>query len=233
MSVLTAVTAQNSHAVTAVQFMPPAFVAAQLDAVLSDYGATAVKTGFIGRAPLIITISARLQHYGCRPLVVDPVLVNHRGQPMFPDLVRQLYLCYLLPLATLLTPNCHEAAILLNMPSPPRHDLQQLAQMCQRLHQLGAQHVLLKGGREGEEMVDIFYDGQQYHELRSPRLHTDNTHGAGDTLSAAVCAALAQGEGMKTAVTRAHQFTAQAIANGASWQLGGGHGPVFATLRNR
>ncbi len=232
MSVITAVTAQNSRAVNAVQCMSPAFVAAQLDAVLSDYGAAAIKTGFIGRADLIITISAKLQQYGCRQVVIDPVLVNHRGQPMFPDLARQLYISYLLPLAALLTPNYHEAAVLLNTPSPDPHDLTRLSWLCRRLHQLGARNVLLKGGRQGQEMVDMFYDGQQLHEVRSPRLETINTHGAGDTLAAAVCVALARGDTVKTAVTLAHQFTAQAIQNSASWQLGGGHGPVFPVLGN-
>lgn len=200
MSVITAVTAQNSRAVNAVQLMPPAFVAAQLDAVLSDYGATAVKTGFIGSTSLIITISAKLQQYGCRQVVIDPVLVNHRGQPMFPDLIRQLYISYLLPLAALLTPNYHEAAVLLNTPPPDPYDLPRLADMCHRLHGLGARHVLLKGGREGQEMVDMFYDGQQLHQVRSPRLETINTHGGGDTLAAAVCVALARGEDRKSVV---------------------------------
>jgi hydroxymethylpyrimidine/phosphomethylpyrimidine kinase len=187
-----------------------------------------VKTGFIGRTDLLAIILVKLQQYHCRPIVIDPVLVNHRGQPMFPDEVRHFYLNFLLPMATLVTPNYYEAAVLLNTAIPDNRDLQKLAGMCDRLHQSGAQNIFLKGGQAGEEMVDLFYDGQQLQELRSPRMETGNTHGAGDTLSAAVCVALARGEEMGTAVYLAHQFTAQAIQNSATWQLGAGHGPVFA-----
>ncbi|MCP4359394.1 MAG: bifunctional hydroxymethylpyrimidine kinase/phosphomethylpyrimidine kinase [Chloroflexi bacterium] len=229
MSVITAVTAQNSLSVNAVQYMTTDFVKQQLEAVLSDYGATAVKTGFIGRPDLIIAVSAKLQQFRCHNVVIDPVLVNHRGQPMFADIVRQLYLAYLLPLAALITPNRHEAALLLNSSLPASNDLPRLANMARNLHRLGTQNILLKGGQEGEEVVDIFFNGREIHELRSPKIDTANTHGAGDTFSATVCVALARGEGMETAVYLAHQFTHHAIQNGANWQLGAGHGPVFPT----
>ncbi len=96
------------------------------------------------------------------------------------------------------------------------------------LHTLGPRNILLKGGRDGDELVDIFYDGDKITQLRSPHIDTSNTHGSGDTLSAAVCAYLAKGEGMETAVRHAHQFTAQAIQTAAAWKLGRGHGPVWA-----
>lgn len=227
MSAITAVTAQNSVSVSAVQYQPASLVMAQLDAVFSDYGVDAVKTGFIGRPELLIAISAKLQSYPCQFIVVDPVLVNHRGQPMFSDVVRQLYLSYLLPLANLITPNLAEAALLLQMPVPVRSDLPALTQIARRLCALGAQQVLLKGGGDDTQHVDIFYDGQQAHLLATAHVHTTNTHGAGDTLSAAVTAYLAQGLEMKTAVTYAHQLAAQAVQRAASWQLGKGHGPVW------
>ncbi len=227
MSVVTAVTAQNSVSVQAVQYLPASLVMAQIDAVLSDYGAAAVKTGFIGRSELVIAISAQLQQRHCRPVIIDPVLVNQRGQAMFPDVVRQLYLAYLLPLADLFTPNLTEAALLLNTSMPDSSDLTKLARLAQQLHHWGARHVLLKGGRDGEARVDLFYDGQQAQLLYTPHLETINTHGAGDTLAAAVAAYLARGEGMATAVAYAHQFTAYAIQRAAHWQLGQGHGPVW------
>ena len=230
MSVITAVTAQNSVSVEKVQFMSPEFVADQIDAVLSDYGATAVKTGFIGQTDLIITISAKLQQHQCQNIVIDPVLVNHVGQPMFPDLVRIQYLSYLLPLATLVTPNFQEAAVLLNTSLPNSDDLARLKRLAQDLHRLGAQNVLLKGGRVGDEMVDIFFDGRQMQELRTMRLETENTHGSGDVLSAAVCVGLANGLDVATAVVHARHFTSQAIQNSADWQLGAGHGPVFPVV---
>lgn len=232
LSVVTAVTAQNSVSVERVQYMSPEFVADQLDAVLFDYGAAAIKTGFIGQADLIMTISAKLQQYGCQSIVIDPVLVNHRGQPLFADAVRIHYLRYLLPLAELLTPNVMETAVLLNSAVPDPSDLPRLAHLATELHRLGAKNVLLKGGRDGEDVVDIFYDGRTAHELHSPYIETENTHGAGDTLSAAVCVALARGERLDTAVYLARQFTHQAILNGADWQLGAGHGPVFPVIRD-
>lgn len=233
MSVLTAVTAQNSVAVEKVQFMSPEFVADQLDAVLSDYGTTAVKTGFIGQADLIITISAKLQQHQCPNIVIDPVLVNQHGQPMFPDMVRILYLSYLLPLATLITPNVTETAVLLNTSQPNSDDLPRLKRLAQDLHRLGAKNVLVKGGRDRNEMVDIFFDGNQIQELRTLRIETKNTHGAGDVLSAAVCVGLANGLDVATAVVHAHNFTSRAIQNSANWQLGAGHGPVFPVIGDR
>lgn len=227
LSVLTAVTAQNSVAVSAVHYLPAALVMAQLDAVLRDYGAGAVKTGFIGRPELIIAVSAKLQAYGCRRVVVDPVLVNHRGEAMFADVVPRLMLSYLLPLATLLTPNRHEAAVLLREPPPAADDLPRLAGMAQALQRLGPRAVLVKGGEADGARVDLLFDGRQTHALRTPLLPTRNTHGAGDTLSAAAAAFLAAGMEVATAVFRAHQVAAGAVRRAAGWQLGQGHGPVW------
>lgn len=227
MSVVTAVTAQNSVAVDAVHYLPPALVRAQLDAVLRDYGAAAVKTGFLGRPELIIAVSAGLQAHRCRRVVVDPVLVNHRGAAMFPPIVPQLLRLYLLPLAVLLTPNRHEAAVLLHSPPPAADDLASLAEMARALQRLGARHVLLKGGRSGADRVDLLCSGADVRELRTPFVETANTHGAGDTLSAAAAAFLAAGMGVETAAARAHACAARAVRQAAAWQLGQGHGPVW------
>lgn len=227
MSVVTAVTAQSSVAVEKVQFMAPELVVDQLDAVLLDYGAKAVKTGFIGQSDLIPTISAKLQQHRCENIIIDPVLVNQHGQPMFPGRVRLLYLSYLLPLATVLTPNVAETAVLLNTALPNSDDLPRLKKLAEQLHRLGPQHVLLTGGRDGEEMVDIYFNGSRLHELRARRIETRNTHGSGDVLSAALAAGLARGRDVETAVAQAHHFTHQAIQHSAAWHLGAGHGPVF------
>ena len=224
MSVVTAVTAQNSLTVKDVAWMTPRFVQAQLEAVLSDYGAAAVKTGFLGRAELIISVSALLQKYKPANIIIDPVLVNHRHQPMFPDAVRQLYFYYLLPLADLVTPNVTEAAVLLN--TSTLDSLGKIRRAAEKLHRWGARCVLIKGFRERESVVDILFDGGSFAVLRQPLIETSNTHGAGDALSAAICAFLAQGEAMATAVAHAQQFTHRAIPRAAYWQLGGGHGPL-------
>ena len=221
MSVVTVVTAQNSVAVTAVHPLPADFVAAQLDAVLTDYGAAAVKTGFLGRIDLVQTIAAKLSQYQLSNIVIDPVLVNHKGQVMFPPEVAQAYIDHLLPLADLITPNRREAELLTGLPV---NSLTETA--VTHLHALGPKNVFLKGERVGEEQVDLFFDGRSLTQHRSPHIDTANTHGSGDTLSAAVCAFLAQGVGMETAVRQAHQFTHQAIRRSARWQLGRGHGPV-------
>ncbi len=223
MSVVTAVTAQNSIAVTSVHPLPPDFVAQQLDAVLSDYGATAVKTGFLGRTAVIETVAAKLHEYAPGFLVIDPVLVNHQGKAMFPEEVTAVYATRLFPLADLVTPNRAEAALLAGMAV---NTLAEMEKAARRISALGPQNVLMKGGRDEGDMVDVFYDGDNIIHMRSPYIDTQNTHGSGDTLSAAVCALLARGMGMETAVRQAHQFTVHAIQKAAGWQLGAGHGPV-------
>lgn len=223
LNVVTVVTAQNSLLVKAVYPLPPDFLAAQLEAVLSDYGATAVKTGFLGRIDVIKSIAAALPAYQTPNIVIDPVLVNHKGEAMFPPGVTSAYVNHLLPLADLITPNRREAELLTGMAAAGMADMRATAA---RLHELGPRNVLLKGGRVGDEIVDLLYDGRSFTELRSLFIDTQNTHGSGDTLSAAAAAFLAQGEEMKTAVHQAHQFTAQAIRQSAQWQLGQGHGPV-------
>lgn len=226
MSAMTAVTAQNSVSVDDVAWMTPRFLMAQLDAVLTDYGADAAKTGFLGRPELIVAASAKLQRYRVRHVVIDPVLVNHRGQPMFSHALTLSYQMYLLPLAALLTPNRHEAALLAHSSLPESAELDRMRGLARRLRQFGPRAVLVKGGQDGGERVDVFYDGYSFHELRSPHIDTINTHGAGDTLSAAAAAFLAQGADVETAVRRAHAFTHRAIARAANWRLGGGHGPL-------
>ncbi len=226
MSVVTAVTAQNSSSVNGITWMTPQFLMDQLDAVLSDYGADAVKTGFLGQAQLIIAVSAKLQQYKPEHVIIDPVMVNHHGQPMFPATTTDIYRTYLLPLATLATPNRHEAALLTNHSLPESTELRAIRGMAKSLHRFGPRYVLIKGGRRDHKMVDILFDGSQFTDIESDAIDTSNTHGAGDTLSAAICAFLAKGEDVKTAVYHAHTFTHNAIKRAKDWQLGAGHGPL-------
>lgn len=230
-SVVTVVTAQNSTRVQAVQSLPADLVAAQFDAILSDYGATgqgiaSAKTGFIGRPDLIETIAAKLRQYRLQNVIVDPVLVNYKGEAMFPATVTQATISHLLPLAHLATPNRYEAALLVGLPAAELKNTQTMETAAAHIHSLGPQNVLVKGGRQGDEIVDVLYDGHCLYHLSMPWLDTPNTRGSGDILSAAICAFLAQGEAVKTAVSKAQQFTATAIQNGARWQLVRGQGPV-------
>ncbi|MBK8987506.1 MAG: bifunctional hydroxymethylpyrimidine kinase/phosphomethylpyrimidine kinase [Chloroflexi bacterium] len=226
MSVVTAVTAQNSLAVQSVQFLSPDFVTAQLEAVLFDYGADAVKTGFLGRAAIIKAVAAGLRRFAVPRLVVDPVLVNHKGEAMFDTAVTDAYISHLFPLAHLLTPNPAEAGLLLDMPVRCLADGETAVR---RLHALGPQHILLKRIPAGGRLVDLFFDGRTSRRLPTTKIHTHNTHGSGDVFSAAICAYWAQGMELETAVPQAQTFTAAAIRHSAQWQLGGGHGPVWPT----
>ncbi len=226
MSVITAVTAQNSVSVDAIQFMPPALVAAQIDAVLADYGAQAIKTGFLGQKALIEEASLRLQAHGAGPLVVDPVLVNHTGQPMFSTDIAAAYRRELLPLAELLTPNWREAVLLAGQEIaeiPPLDDLERIAiSLCET----GCEQVLITGVPAGEMIIDYWFDGAQFLPLTHPRIETNNRHGSGDTLSAAICANLAVGMDMASAISSAQAFTMRALAAASGWKLGRGHGPL-------
>ena len=218
MSAVTAVTAQNSARVAAVHYLPPNFVAAQIDAVLSDYGAAAIKTGFLGRVDIIEAVAARLAFWRAqlspRPFIlIDPVLVNHRGESMFAPEVAAAYRTLLYPLADLVTPNAAEA-MLLEMAG-------------------GGENVLVKGMARGDEIVDMYGSGERRVTLPQPRLDTINTHGSGDTLSAAICAYRAEGHDDLEAIRRAQAFTHAAIRRGAAWRLGAGHGPLGHGLSDK
>lgn len=226
MSVVTVVTAQNSVNVAALHRLPPQFVAQQLEAVLEDYGAAAVKTGFVGSGEVVGVIAEQVTRYRKDHnlhLVVDPVLVDHRGQAMFPQAVTDAYRRHLLPICDMVTPNCAEAALLAGQPVTMPEEMVRAAR---HLHALGAHTVLVTGNRQKEEMVDVYYDGREATLLRSRYLETENTHGSGDTFSAAVAALLARGLSPLPAVEAARSFTAAAIREAAGWRLGAGHGPV-------
>lgn len=223
MSAVTAVTAQNSARVAAVHFLPPEMVAAQIDAALSDYGAAAIKTGFLGRVDIIEAVAGRLAYWRERltprpGLVIDPVLVNHRGEAMFGPEVAAAYRGLLFPIADLVTPNAAEA-VLLETTNDERR-------MTSSDSLSSASRVLVKGISRDDQIIDIYRDGREWVELPRPRIDTINTHGSGDTLSAAVCAFVAQGHDWLDAVRRAQVFTHDAIRRGAAWRLGAGHGPL-------
>lgn len=223
MSAVTAVTAQNSERVEQVRFLSPELVIAQIDAVLSDYGASAVKTGFIGRADLVAAVAGRLRDWQAtlQPFIlVDPVLVNHRGEAMFAPEVTTAYREHLFQLADLVTPNRHEAAMLAGLESWPDD------RSTRSFKLLGARQALVKGLPDDDGLVDVLWDGADLWRFPHERINTGNVHGSGDTLSAAICAGVAQGLPLPAAVRWAQAFTVAAIRLGAEWQLGRGHGPL-------
>jgi len=216
MSVLVALTAQNTVAVTAVHELPAEFVTAQLDAVFSDIGVDAAKTGMLFSRRLIETVADWLEAHPVR-LVVDPVLVASSGARLLqPDAVETL-IARLFPLATVVTPNLPEAVALAGREGTR-------AVLAERLHELGAPAVLVTGGH-GEPAIDHLYDGHRHVEIPVPRHDVAATHGAGCTHSATLTALLALGLPLEAAARRAAAAAAAAVRSGLA-ELGGGDGPV-------
>lgn len=223
MNVITAVTAQSSVAHAGAVPISAEFVSTQLRTILSDYGADALKTGYLGRADLIPHLPAHFQSVPIR--IIDPVIVNYRGESMFSPAVTEAYRRHLLPLATVVTPNRHEAALLSEVEVVDGVSAEAAARI---LVAQGAAAALITGVPAGDEIFDLLYDGQTAHHLSAKRIKTINVHGSGDTLSAALAAALAGGQDLLSATHTARQFTQKALMNSAEWQLGGGQGPVFS-----
>ncbi|HEX6209254.1 MAG TPA: bifunctional hydroxymethylpyrimidine kinase/phosphomethylpyrimidine kinase [Methylomirabilota bacterium] len=211
MSVLTAVTAQNSVGVTGVHNLPPEFVVQQLDAVLDDFGADAVKIGMLSTAPIIRAVADRLAARGPGRIVLDPVMVSKSGAPLLQPDARAALIEAVLPLAEVVTPNLHEAAVLADIPVGTQADMEEAAR---RIHRQGPRHVLVKGGHLKDSATDILYDGRGFTRFEAPRLDSHNTHGTGCTYSAAIAAGLAQGSPLASAIGRAKAYVTAAIRAG-------------------
>ena len=224
-SVITAVTAQNTKVVTAIHDIPPDVIAAQLDAVFSDIRIDAVKIGMLSRPEVIEVVADRLRHYGAKPTVLDPVMVSKSGDRLLqPDAVSAL-VQHLLPMATIITPNLPEAGDLLGREAP--NDEASMILAIDSLRDLGAKAVLLKGGHlDGAQSFDLFDNGKDREQLQAERIDTNNTHGTGCTLSAAIAALLARGFALPDAVRTAKTYISQAICAADQLSVGHGHGPV-------
>ncbi|MDI7276069.1 MAG: bifunctional hydroxymethylpyrimidine kinase/phosphomethylpyrimidine kinase [Anaerolineae bacterium] len=226
MSVLTALTAQNTVAVTGIHPVPPQFIAQQIDAVMQDIGVDAVKIGMLHSSEVIRTVAERLAHYRVGRIVVDPVMVAKSGAKLLQDEAVEALREVLLPLATVITPNLPEAAVLLERPIS---DLAEMQEACRALAELGPQAVYLKGGHlGGKQSPDVLYvrEDRSLRVLKAPRVETRNVHGTGCTLSSAIAAYLAQGYSVRQAVERAKAYMTAALRAGAAYRLGQGHGPV-------
>lgn len=226
MSVITALTAQNTRGVSGIHPVPPEFVAQQLDAVLADIGVDAVKIGMLFSPELIEAIARKLREYRVTQVVLDPVMVAASGDKLLRDDAVAALKEHLIPLAALITPNLPEAAVLLGREIATR---EAMAGAATALAALGRQNVLVKGGHLADgDSADCLYLGasRQIHWLASQRIATRNNHGTGCTLSSAIAARLAQGDPMETAVRRAKDYITGAIQAGAEYAIGHGHGPV-------
>jgi len=231
MSVITALTAQNTRGVTAIHPVPVKFVRAQMDAVLSDIGCDVVKIGMLFSPELIMEVAEGLRRHGIGRIVLDPVMVAQSGDRLVQDEAVDALKKYLLPLAELVTPNLPEISVLLGRDIVTAEAIGEAAVA---LAAMGCRNVLVKAGHlESAACDDILCldGGRQLLVLPGRRIATRNNHGTGCTLSSAIAAFLARGEGIEAAVRQAKEYITGAIAAGASYALGHGHGPVHHFYR--
>jgi hydroxymethylpyrimidine/phosphomethylpyrimidine kinase len=222
MSAVTAVTAQNTRGVSGIHALPPSFVRQQIEAVATDIGVDAAKTGMLANRAIIGAVARAVRELGIEPLVVDPVMVAESGAALLEEEARAALRDEMLPLATLVTPNAPEAAALLEMPVETLADLHEAAR---RLVALGARAALVKGGHlAGAEAVDVLHAAGRVREFRSARVSTRHTHGTGCILAAAITAGLARRLPLEEAADEAKRFVTTALRAGLA--LGRGNGPA-------
>lgn len=220
-SAITAITAQNTLGVTGVLPIPPDMVVAQIDAVLADIGADAVKIGMLANAGIAAAVAAALARYSIACLVLDPVMVAKGGASLLDEDAVAVLRQALLPAATIVTANIPEAEALTGLRIEGIDDA---AVAATRLVEMGARAALVKGGHLEGPATDVLFDGHTITRLEGRRIQTSHTHGTGCTLAAAIAAGLALGETLPDAVSRAKTYVANAIAQAPG--LGGGHGPL-------
>lgn len=221
-SAITAITAQNTLGVTAVHTVPADIVVAQIEAIASDIGTDAVKTGMLATAAIVEAVAAAIQELDLPRVVVDPVMVAKGGSRLLDEEAIETLRTELFPKAMVLTPNTEEAAALLD---DEVRTMEQARAAVRRLMGFGSGAVLLKGGHlEGDLAIDLLFDGINLIELRAPRIATTSTHGTGCTFASAIAANLALGLDLKTAAERAKTYVTEAIRRAPA--IGQGHGPL-------
>ena len=221
MSVITAITAQNTQGVLAVQDIEVDIISKQIQAIFDDISVDGVKIGMVSRSETIRAIASGLQSYKANNIILDPVMISKSGYHLLqPDATLALISC-LFPLATVVTPNIPEAE---EITGTSIHSLKDMEEAARKIHELGPRYVLLKGGHREKDATDILFDGNTFEHLVTPRIATQNTHGTGCTLSAAIAANLARGYSVQEAVSRAKQYIHTAIEH--SFSIGKGVGPV-------
>ncbi|MEX2599813.1 MAG: bifunctional hydroxymethylpyrimidine kinase/phosphomethylpyrimidine kinase, partial [Dehalococcoidia bacterium] len=220
-SAITAITAQNTRGVTRIEDLSVEIIRAQIDAILSDIGAGAVKTGMLSSSAIIEGVAERLSSHGVTQLVVDPVMVAKGGDRLLRedavDALRRL----LLPLALVVTPNAGEAEVLSGRPVT---SLEEAREAARAIYSLGPRYVVVKGGHFGRDATDVLFDGTEFTELRADRIDTTSTHGTGCTFASAIAAGLAHGNAVETAVANAKEYVNASIFE--AFPVGAGHGPL-------
>ncbi len=222
MSVITAVTVQNTRGVFGIQEMTPEIVGGQIDCLFDDIAIHAVKIGMVASVPLIEAIATALAERDRPPVVLDPEMISKSGFPLLQEAAQSALVMHLFPLAEVVTPNIHEAERLIG------RSIETLAEMrdaARAIVNRGARKVVVKGGHLGDaEATDILYDGRNFRELTAARVDTHNTHGTGCTFSSAIAANLALEKPFFEAVADAKDYISGAIAH--SLDIGQGHGPT-------
>jgi len=230
LSVITAVTAQNTHGVSGIYPVSPDFVGKQMDVVLSDIRVDAVKTGMLPTAEIIGAVAKKIKKYKLTNVVVDPVMIAKGGKILMQRKAKAALITRLLPVAFAVTPNIPEAEILSQMTIKSRTDMKKAAV---KIHALGVQNVLIKGGHlpggRKSDVTDILYDGNTY-EFSSERIHPREIHGTGCTYASALAAGLAGGCSMVDAALRAKIMTAAAMKNAVKPGKGYGAVNVFGNI---
>lgn len=226
---VTAVTVQNTLGVTGVHTLPPETVAAQIEAVATDIGLDAAKTGMLATAAIIRAIALACDRVGIgadgpTPFVVDPVAASMAGDQLLADDALDAFRSLLFPRATVLTPNLDEVRLFVGVDVHDRGGQYEAAKL---LHALGPRFVLVKGGHLREDVdscVDLLYDGHTFTELTGPRFATTDTHGSGDSMASAIAVGLARGMAVPDAVAFGKRYVVEAVRH--AYPLGAGHGPV-------
>jgi len=226
-SVITAVTAQNSKGVSGIYPVSPEFVGRQLDVVLNDLGADAIKTGMIPTAEIVQTVARKIKKYKLIKVVVDPVMIAKGGKHLMNNEARKVLVTELLPLAFAVTPNIPEAETLAKMSITSIADMKKAAY---KIHELGVRNVLIKGGHLAGsrklDVTDILYNGN-YYEFSSKRIHSKDIHGTGCTYASALSAGIAKGDNIIDSALRAKILIVAAIKNVVNPGKGYGSVNVF------
>ncbi len=221
MSVITAVTAQNTEGVFAVQDISTDIIKKQIEVIFEDISVDAVKIGMVSKTETIITIAETLSKYKVENLVIDPVMVSKSGYHLLQLEAKEALIKNLIPMATVVTPNLPEAEVITEFKIETIEDMKKAAK---EIHKMGPKYVLIKGGHLEGEAIDILYDGKEFIYYNSPRINTKNTHGTGCTLSSAIASNLGKGLSITKSIENAKKYITTAIEK--SFSIGKGVGPV-------
>jgi hydroxymethylpyrimidine/phosphomethylpyrimidine kinase len=221
LTVITSLTAQNSLGVDGILKVPPDFVVAQMDSVISDMSPHAIKTGMLFNGGILKVVARTVERYGVSLLVVDPVILSSTGKVLLESDAIAIMREKLLPLATVVTPNLHEAGVL---SGKKVSNIQEMVAAAKRIKEFGPANVIITGGHLKKECVDILYNGKEVYRFGGPRMESEHTHGSGCVFSAALATFLAMGNSVRKGAEMANNFTRKAVSKG--FRVGKGPGPV-------